>query len=169
MKHSFIQPRRKKVVGAELKWLLSIFVLLVAVMSGGAAFLNYSIGKSEQIMASTETKMLKLQSEQKTLVIETARLQQVDKLRERISTANRLKKENVKNFFDLVPGDVTLELAEFRANTLRLTGIANNKKQFNETFQLSLESHFSRSSTVFTKLEDGSYRFENISIMEPQQ
>ncbi len=162
-------PRRKKIVGAELTWLLSAFILLLLVMSGSFIFLDHTIENYEKELTVLEMKKQKLDGEKETVIREIERLQKLDKLRENTSTKNRLRKENVKNFFDLVPGGVTLELAEFRDNTLRLKGITQGKEQFNSSFQLSLASLFSRSTTKFTKLKDGSYRFNNISIMEENQ
>ncbi len=169
MKHSFIAPRRKKIVGAELRWLLVAFMLLLLVMSGSFVFLHYTIETYEKELTALEMKKHKLEGEKKTVIAEIERLQKLDKLREKTSTKNRLQKENVKNFFDLVPSGVTLELAEFRDNTLRLKGIAQSKEEFNTSFQLSLASLFSRSTTTFAKRKDGSYRFSNISIMEEKQ
>ena len=169
MKHSFTSPRQKKVVGAELKWLFSTFMVFVVVMSGSSLFLNHTIGKHERELMQTELEEQKFIGKENTLTAETERLQKLERLRETISTKNRLKKENVKNFFDLVPSGVTLELAEFRDNTLRLKGIAQSKEEFNTSFQLSLASLFSRSTTTFAKRKDGSYRFSNISIMEEKQ
>ncbi|MGB5966609.1 MAG: hypothetical protein WBF77_03810 [Sulfurimonadaceae bacterium] len=166
MKHSFITPRQKKVLGAELKWLLSTFAILLVIMLGSALFLNSTIATYEQELESAKSKKLKIQSKQQQVLSEVKRLQVLEKMREEISTKNRLKKENVKNFFDLVPDGVVLELAELRESTLRLKGTTTSRKHFNNSFQLSLESLFSRSSTNFTKLENGSYRFNNISIME---
>ena len=169
MKHSFITPRQKKVLGAELIWLLSTFALLLVIMLGSALFLNSSITTYEQELESVKSKKLMIQNEQQRVLSEVKRLQILEKLREEISTKNRLKKENVKNFFDLVPDGVVLELAELRESTLRLKGTTISKKHFNNSFQLSLESLFSRSSTKFTKLKNGSYRFNNISIMEAKK
>ncbi len=169
MKHSFIPTRQKKVLGAELIWLLSTFALLLVIMLGSALFLNSSITTYEQELERVKSKKLMIQNEQQRVLSEVKRLQTLEKLREEISTKNRLKKENVKNFFDLVPDGVVLELAEFRESTLRLKGTTISKKHFNNSFQLSLESLFSRSSTKFTKLKNGSYRFNNISIMEAKK
>ena len=166
MKHSFISPRRKKVVGAELKWLFSTFMVFVVVMSGSSLFLNHTIAKHERELTRVELEKEKLLIKQKTVIAETERLQQLDRLRETISTKNRLKKENVKNFFDLVPNEITLELVEFRDKTLRLKGVTASRTHFENSFQLSLESLFSRSTTQFTELKNGSFRFDSISIME---
>ena len=166
MKHSFITPREKKVLGAELTWLLSTFSVLIVIMLGSTFFLNSTITRYEQELKSIKSEKLKIQSEQQQVISEVKRLQSLEKLREEIITKNRLKKENVKNFFDLVPDGVVLEFAELRENTLRLRGTTISKKHFNNSFQLSLGSLFSRSSTKFTKLKNGGYRFNNISIME---
>ncbi len=166
MKHSFIPPRQKKVLGAELTWLLSTFVVLVVIMSASALFLNSAIAAYEQELAEVTNKMQTIRNEQQRVHSEIERLQQLEKLREEISTKNRLNKENVKNFFDLVPAGVVLELAEFRENTLRLKGTTVSEEHFNNTLQRSLASLFSRSSTRFTPLENGRYAFNNISVME---
>ena len=166
MKHSFIPPRKKKLLGAELAWLLSTFAVLVVIMSASALFLNSMIASYEQELVEVTSKTAMVQNEQQRVLSEIQRLQQLEKLREEISTKNRLKKENVKNFFDLVPEGVVLELAELRENTLRLKGTTVSEKYFNDTFQRSLASLFSRSSTRFTPLEDGRYRFNSISIIE---
>lgn len=168
MKHSFITPRQKKVLGAELTWLLSTFSVLVVIMLGSTLFLNSTITKYEEELASLKSQKAKIQSEQQQLIIEVKRLQSLEKMREEVTTKNRLKKENVKNFFDLVPDGVVLEFAELRESTLRLKGTTVSRKHFNNSFQLSLRSLFSRSSTTFTRLKNGSYRFNNISIMEAQ-
>ena len=166
MKHSFITPREKKILGAELIWLLSAFALLVILMLVSTLGLNSAISGDEEVLNSVHIQKEKIAQEQKQVTAEVARLQALEKIRERISTVNRLKKENVKNFFDLVPDGVTLELAELRDNTLRLKGTTVSKKQFRDSFQRSLESIFSRSTTKFRKQKDGTYRFNNISIME---
>ena len=166
MKHSFITPREKKLLGAELLWLLGAFVLLVFLMIVSALVLNSSISGYEEELSRVISQKEKIADEQLQVSAEVQRLQALEKLRERISTVNRLKKENVKNFFDLVPDGVTLEMAELRDNTLRLKGTTANKKQFRDSFQRSLESIFSRSTTKFRKQKDGTYRFNNISIME---
>jgi hypothetical protein len=168
MKHSFIRPRRKKVVGAELKWLFSTFMLLVVIMSGSFLFLNHINAKHDRELMYMELEQQKFLSKQNTVIAEIERLQKLDKLRETISTKNRLKKENVENFFDLVPNEITLELVEFRDKTLRLKGITASRAHFENSFQLSLESLFSRSTTQFTRLKNGSYRFDNISVMETE-
>lgn len=166
MKQNFITPRPKKIVSAELTWILSGFGVLVVIMLGSTLFLNSSITTQKEKLSEVQSRLTMIAVEKERVLSEKERLQVLEKMREKISTKNRLQKENVQNFFDLVPEGVVLELAELRDNTLRLKGTAQTKEQFNNTFQRSLNSLFTNSSTRFKRLENGSYRFENISTLE---
>ncbi len=166
MKHSFITPKPKKILGAELKWLLATSAILIVVMVGSSLFLNSIISSSQSTLTCLVTKHTELVQEQEKMNDELSRLQSLDVMREAVSTTNRLRKENVKNFFDLVPEDVVLTLAEFRGGTLRLKGKTNSIKQFKNGFERSLKSLFKRSSTQFKKSKEGGYTFSNISIVD---
>jgi len=165
MKMSFITPRPKKVLSAELIWLLSLFGVLIVLMAGSTLFLERAIETKEQLLLKTSDDIALLEQREREVTAESARLQGLAKMRESISTKNRLNKENVKNFFDLVPDGIVLELAELREGTLRLKGTTASKQYFKKNFQRSLDSLFSRSSTKFYAKKGGGYRFESISIM----
>ena len=135
-------------------------------MALSTLFLNTITKSSEQELATLMLKQVELQEKQEEMVDELARLQLLANMSEAISTKNRLRKENVKNFFDLVPDDVVLTLAEFRDGTLRLKGHTNSIKSFKNGFERSLKSLFSRSSTKFKRSDNGGYTFNNISIIE---
>ena len=169
MRQSFITPRVKKVLSVELTWLLSIFVLLMVVMAGSAFFLDRAITDQRLTLSETKKSIETLNHREQEAKKEIERLQRLEKMRESVSTVNRLKKENVKNFFDLVPEGVVLEFAELRDGTLRLKGTTQSPKHFRATFQRSLDSLFSRSSTKFKRLKNGRYRFNSISFSEVQK
>jgi len=166
VKHSFITPKPKNILGAELKWLLATFAVLVVVMVLSSLFLNSITTSSQNTLAALSKKQVELQERQQKMRTELIRLQTLASMREAVSTTNRLRKENVKNFFDLVPDDVVLTLAEFRGGTLRLKGKTKNIKTFKNGFERSLKSLFKRSSTQFKKSKEGGYAFTNISIVE---
>lgn len=169
MRQSFIAPRAKKVLSVELTWLLSIFLFLIVVMAGSAFFLDRAITSQRQTLSETKTSIETLKHREQEAHVEIERLQRLEKMREAVSTANRLKKENVKNFFDLVPEGVVLQLAELRDGILRLKGTTESPKHFRATFQRSLDSLFSRSSTKFKRLKNSSYSFNSISFTEVQK
>ena len=164
MRQSFIEPRSKKVIGSELKWLLVIMGVLFILMVVASLLLNTVISSKEKRIDTILLKEAALKVVQKDRIKEIARYKILEKLREDISTNNRLKKENIKNFFDLVPDDIVLKSAKSRGNTLRLRGMTLSKNVYNKTFQRSLNSIFTHSTTRFKKIEGG-YTFSNISVM----
>jgi len=166
VKHSFITPKSKAILGAELKWLLATFGILVIVMVVSSLFLNTITNASQTELTTLVSKQVELTQKQTEMISELTRLQELAVMRELVSTTNRLRKENVKNFFDLVPNDVVLSLAEFREGTLRLKGQTQSIKRFKNGFERSLKSLFKRSSTQFKKSKEGGYTFTNISIVE---
>jgi len=163
MSESFITPRSKKILSVELTWLLSLFLVLVVVMAVSALFLDRAVTAERMTLSETNKEIAVLKDREERVSSEITRLEVLEKMRERISTQNRLKKENVKNFFDLVPEDVVLELAELREGTLRLQGITKSPKHFKQQFQRSLDSLFVQSSTRFKALKNGSYHFSSIA------
>ena len=166
MRHSFITPKQKNILGAELKWLLATSGILVVVMLGSSLLLNTITTSSQHELERLVSKQIALKNRQIKMSEELSRLQLLATMGEAISTKNRLQKENIKNFFDLVPNNVVLTLAEFRGGTLRLKGHTDSIKTFKNGFERSLKSLFSRSSTKFKKSDSGGYIFNNISIVE---
>jgi len=166
LKHSFITPRSKNILGAEIKWLLATFAILVVVMIISSLFLNTITSSTQKELATLSTQQVELEQKQQKMITELARLEELAAMHEVVNTKNRLQKENVKNFFDLVPDDVVLTLAEFRGGTLRLKGKIKNIKKFKNGFERSLKSLFKRSSTQFKRSKEGGYTFTNISILE---
>ena len=164
MRQSFIEPRKKKVIGSELKWLLVSMGVLFILMVLASVLLNSVITNKEARVNTILLKEKALKEAQVEQLDEIARFKILKKLREDISTNNRLKKENVKNFFDLVPDEVVLKSAKIRGTTLRLKGITLSKRVYNKTFQRSLNSLFTHSRTHFKKIKGG-YAFSNISVM----
>ena len=166
MSLSFIQPRAKSVLAVELKWFLAVALTIIVILSLTAYLLAQAVDQERVELRLLEKKEQELHQNTIAMSKERQRLQELSKMHEKISINNRIKKENVKNFFDLVPDGVVLEFVELREKTLRLKGSTKSKKYFNQTFQRSLNSLFSRSTTHFKKMRNGHYHFNNISIVE---
>lgn len=164
--HSFITPRRKTVVGIELQWLLFTFLFIVMVMAVITLGLNSAISSDAKQLEILTQKHLTLQAQKDEVTQEIARLQVLEALRESVSISNRLKKENIKNFFDLVPEEIVLESVEIDDEKLILLGRTKSKKYFYQTFQRALHSLSSQSKTTFEKLKKAGYRFKNITLLE---
>ena len=143
-----------------------ILVIILVVILIAAYLLRQGVAQKRLELTSLKQQEQGLSQKREGMQQEQIRLQALAKMHEKISISNRIKMENVKNFFDLVPDGVILEFAELREKTLRLKGTTKGKRYFNKTFQRALNSLFSSSTTRFYKLKNGHYRFSNISIVE---
>ncbi len=165
MRHSFIAPREKKIIGKELKWLLITTGVLFVLMLLSSVILNTIISSKERLLSQA---LEKKSGHEKTLTLldeEMKIYKELDKLQEHVVTTNSLQKENIKNFFDLVPDEVVLKSVTFNGHTFRLTGLTLSRDVYNKKFQRSLDSLFLHSKTKFYKTKGG-YRFTNLSVAE---
>jgi len=166
MRVSFIKPRPKSLVSVELKWFFSIALTIVTIVLIAAYLLTQEVDQKRQELGTLQIKEQSLSKETDVMLEEHTRLQVLSKMHESIGTSNRIKKENVKNFFDLVPDGVVLKYVKLQENTLHLKGTTTSKHYFNKNFQRALNSLFAKSKTHFSKKSHGKYHFNNISILE---
>ena len=168
MKQSFLQARPKKILSVELKWLLVSFGVVLVVMIAATILVNRSINEYKVEIAAVERSLANTDEKYKDVDAEVIRLEALLKLAEESAIKNRMKKENVQNFFDIVPDDVVLEVASLKEGTLYLRGVTQSKKKFSVGFERALKSMFGSSTTRFVRLKNGTYRFRNISKIEGQ-
>jgi len=166
MSVSFIKVRPKSLIGVELKWFFSITATILGIVLIAAYLLSEAVAQKRQELSALQKKEQLLSKEISMVLDESKRLQRLSKTHEEIATTNRIKKENVKNFFDLVPDGVILEYIKLKENTLHIKGTTKSKRYFNKNFQRALNSLFTKSRTHFSKKKDGKYHFSNISILE---
>jgi len=166
MSVSFIKPRSKSLVAVELKWFFSIGVTILAIVLIASYLLGQAVTHKHQDLSALQKKEQELSKKTVSMLDEHTRLQALSKMHESIGTSNRIKKENIKNFFDLVPDGVILKYVQLQENTLHLKGTTKSKRYFNKNFQRALNSLFTKSKTRFSRKRHGLYHFSNISILE---
>ncbi len=166
MSVSFIKPRPKSIFSVELRWFFSVALTILTMVLIAGYLLSQAVDQKRQELSALQKKEQELTKAHAVLLAEQKRLQALSQMHEEIAISNRIKKENVKNFFDLVPDGIVLEYVDLKENSLRLKGTTKSKRYFNINFQRALNSLFAKSKTSFSKKKDGKYRFSNISIME---
>jgi hypothetical protein len=87
---------------------------------------------------------------------------------EEIAVSNSMLNGSIRNFFDLVPDQITLNKVELQSNGMTLYGITPTKDAYNFLLLSPLKSIFNVNETMFILNEDGWYRFisKNISQKE---
>lgn len=168
MKHSFISPRKKRLISGELCLVLFFFTVTIAMVVGTYAFLEYKIYDfvHERKMIVLKEKSLKHSIEEMEEQIKT--IEREAKIVEQVTTGNTVMKESIRNLFDLVPEDITLSRAELEEKSLILYGTTPNKETYEYMLHAPLRSIFNRTYTSFYPIENGWYRFVSSNYLDDE-
>jgi hypothetical protein len=168
LKHSYIKPNVKSIFDvATTIWLL-FTTLSVIVLLGFSSILGIKTGSYQEKIAQMKhdeaTMKLKI-----TDISEATELIKVKKMKaEEITTANEMLSGSIKNFFDLVPDQITLSKVELDTHGMTLYGITPTKDAYNFLLLSPLKSIFNKNNTMFILNEDGWYRFISKNISEKE-
>jgi cell division protein FtsL len=164
--HSFIAPRPKRLISGELRLVLFFFTVTIMMVLGTYLFLEYktySFTNERQDVAQKQSMLNKSIKEMKT---EIKILEDEVKISDQITTDNTVMKESIRNLFDLVPDDITLDRAELDAESLILYGMTPNKDTYEYMLHAPLRSIFHRTYTSFYPVENGWYRFVSSNYLD---
>ncbi|OHD83036.1 MAG: hypothetical protein A3D90_10635 [Sulfuricurvum sp. RIFCSPHIGHO2_02_FULL_43_9] len=168
MKHSFITPSPKRLISGELRLVLFFFIVTIMMLVGTYLFLEYKtydfIDEREEVVQ--QEKSLKHSITQ--MEEEIKRIEKEVKIAEQITTDNTVMKESIRNLFDLVPDDITLDRAELESSSLILYGTTPNKDTYEYRLHAPLRSIFHRTYTSFYPIENGWYRFVSSNYLDDE-
>lgn len=159
MRLSFTVPRKKHFFLMFTKvWI--VFILLVIVLLG--VFNLFVLFKT----ADFKTSAANLEKQRKIL---ESSIDVVDKkigfilrqkaIAEEIYANNTILKDSMKNLFDLVPDQITLNKVLMEKDALIIYGVTPTKDTYNFLLAAPLKSIFHTSNTVFYLTQDGWYNF----------
>ncbi|MBM0637500.1 hypothetical protein [Campylobacter bilis] len=165
MTYSFIQPRKKPIFTLFDKiWLglfsfSILFILLIYFIYGIKITLIHTSIKDEKQQITT----LEKQTKQNEMLY--AVLLEQSQIATNFNTQNQILKESLKSLLDIVvkTDNITLESVEQQAYSLKLIGVTPTKEMFALLLETPLKSIFDQSSTTYYRLDNGWYRFVNIS------
>lgn len=168
MKHSFIVPRRKRLISGELRLVLFFFTVTIAMVVGTYFFLRYKIYDFVNERQEIARKNIELEHSIDQMDEQIKVIESEAKIVEQISTDNTVMKESIRNLFDLVPEDITLTRAELEEKSLILYGITPNKDVYEYMLHAPLRSIFNRTYTSFYPVENGWYRFVSSNYLDEE-
>jgi hypothetical protein len=88
---------------------------------------------------------------------------------EEIYANNIILKDSIKNLFDLVPDQITLNKVIMEKNSLVIYGITPTKDTYNFLLSAPLKSIFHTSQTIFYLTDKGWYNFVSTNkIIDPE-
>jgi cell division protein FtsL len=169
VKHSFITPRRKRLVSGELRLVLFFFTVTIGMVVGTYLFLGYKTYDFVQERKTLAQKELSLQRSIEKMEEEVKIIEAEAKIAEQVTTDNAVMKESIRNLFDLVPEDITLSRAELESRSLILYGTTPNKDTYEYRLHAPLRSIFHRTFTSFHPIENGWYRFVSTNYLDDER
>jgi len=163
MKLSFISPRKKYFFSLFSKlWILFIALMVTFIMVFDGYIAIESQSFQEGIITLTEQREaleLKIDEDDETIGI----ILRQKALAEEIASNNTLLKESLKNLFDLVPDQITLQKVQMERNALIIYGVTPTQDTFNFLLAAPLKSIFHTSQTTFYLTPKGWYNFVSIN------
>ena len=169
MKHSFISPRKKSPLTAELQLLFTFFSITVFMLFATYAFLLFKDYRFTQNLAEIEQERFDLNVSTYDMQAQIDFIEKEKLLSERIYTKNTVLKDSIANMFDLVPDRITLSEASLLENGLVLHGITPNKDVYNFMLQAPLRSIFHRTYSSFYPASNGWLRFVSTNYVDVEE
>ncbi|MBU0631047.1 hypothetical protein KKA17_00205 [bacterium] len=166
MTYSYIKPRAKKIVSAELQLVLTFFTISIVMLSLTYGFLKLKIFTFEQSIARIEEKKVDLNDAIVKMQHQIYIIEKESDKAEKISTENSVLKESIKNLFDLVPERITLSQVELKKDALIMYGVTPTKQIYEFLLQAPLRSIFNNTYTSFYQLENGWLSFVSTNTID---
>jgi hypothetical protein len=165
-KYSYISPRQKRVISAEVGLLISFFGLIFIFIFAMLWYLSMKIDMYEDLKLSYshQTEQIKYQTsliEEEITVLQT----NLDKATY-LSKHNELLANSIANLLNLVPEKITLSKVELDEKKVTVYGVTPSKDIYNLLMLAPLKAIFDSSYTNFYLEENGWYKFVSHNSMD---
>ncbi len=164
--YSFTTPRKKSLID-KITWLwLSFIVIMLVALSAFGFFLKYQTSFYEEMLSGTKLTNSKYNSSVSNLDKELKIVDMKKALNNEVRSSNALLKESIKNLFDLVPDQITLNEVVMKKDALFIKGFTPTKDSYKLLLEPPLKSIFNESKVTFSfNGRIGKYQFESMNTI----
>ena len=164
MRQSFIAPHEKPFLSSLSR--LAFFVILVVVMIVLALrayfVVDMMILEKDTLSLTQERQKFETGMKEADRTIDEIIKQKARS--EEIFLNNTVLKESIKNLFDLIPQQITLQYVEIDRSSLILQGTTPTQETFESLLSIPLKSIFHTSQTTFRQSQQGGgYTFISVN------
>lgn len=159
MRYSFIAPKKKSFFSMFTKvWIvfISCVVLILGVFN---TFIVYKISDYRVDASMIDQERMVLEKNIDDIDHQIGFILRQKAIAEEIYANNMVLKDSMKNLFDLVPDQITLNKVIMDKNSLIIYGTTPTKDTYNFLLAAPLKSIFHTSDTVFYLTDEGWYNF----------
>ena len=157
--YSFIKPYEKPLIGYVLRVWFFFTIITLIILVGFDMILKYKINSFEKSIISNNKQQTQFLSEIETFKKKIKLLHEEETFAKKIETSNEMLVSSLKNFFELVPEQITLSKIIVDKNSLTIFGVTPSKDVYNLLLLPPLKSIFSKSVVDFYLQNNGWYRF----------
>ncbi len=163
---SFIKPRKKRLFD-EVSLLWIVFIVLVSVGLILFGFLlryksSFYIRMLDNLQTKQSAQVKRVHALQKQIML----IKTQDALQKEVNSSNIALKESMKNLFDLIPDQITLQKVVMNKKSLYLKGYTHSKDAYYLLLEKPLKSIFTTSSVQFSQDRRGVLVFESLNSIE---
>jgi len=166
LSYSFIKPRKKYLLEGDSKfWLLFIFTSIF-IMIAFTFFLKMKTSELEEIANLAQKKELEAKESINNLNKKVEFINMQKEKANSIYSSNLLLRDSIKNLFDLVPDQITLDKVQMNKKELIINGSTPSKDIYNFLLLAQLKSIFTKNETTFYMLPNGWFKFVSVNKIE---
>ncbi len=163
---SFTTPRKKSLID-KVTWLwLSFVVIMLISLASFGFFLKYQTSFYEDMLSGTKLTNSNYNNSVSSLDKELKIVYMKKALNNEVRSSNALLKESIKNLFDLVPDQITLNEVAMKKDALFIKGFTPTKDSYKLLLEPPLKSIFNESKVTFSfNSKIGKYQFESMNTI----
>jgi len=136
-------------------------IITLIILLGFDMILGYKINSFEKSIISNNKKQTQFLVDIETFKKKIKLLNKEKSFAKNVETSNKLLEESLKNFFELIPEQITLNKIIIDKNSLTIFGITPSKDIYNLLLAPPLKSIFDITKVGFTKIDDSKYLFSS--------
>lgn len=169
MRLSFIAPRKKYLFSMFTKVWLVFIISIVVLLNIFNIFIVYKNSDYKITAVTVKNERIKLEKDIDSIDAKIGFILRQKAVAEEIYANNIILKDSMKNLFDLVPDQITLNKVIMEKDSLIIYGVTPTKDTYDFLLATPLKSIFHTSQTIFYLTDKGWYNFVSTNkIINPE-
>jgi len=166
MGYSFVAPKKKRLFEINTKIWMGVFSISIFILLSFNIFLSItqsSMISKKDILTEQRTKTLQ---DIEILKEQFADYKAKVEFGAEIDSNNKILTESIRNLFELIPDQITVDAIKMDSKRLEIRGITPSRDVYEFLLAAPLKSIFNSSKVSFYRLSNGWYNFVSINDID---
>lgn len=166
MGYSFTTPKKKQLFETNTKIWIGVFFVSILILLSFNIFLSVTQSNMVSKRDILTQKRTKTVQDIEVLKEQFADYKAKVEFKEEIDTHNKILTESIRNLFELIPDQITINSVKMDSNRLEIRGITPSREIYEFLLAAPLKSIFSSSKVSFYRLSNGWYNFVSVNKID---